>query len=227
MGWAVVQNPGPALADRSKPGARAAPKLARRMAASDALARARTVCEAFQIRVREAADEPALPGHSELTWARSAMRVERIAGGLAALGVHHADTVALLLGDRPERHLVAAAAMHLGAPTLALGSAEGLMGTAAGVVVTEPKFVGAVLEAQRAGAPVAEVVLVEGSDPRAIPLCELEGSRPAGFLFATRWRAVQPSDRLTLGLTHDEALARLRAGAALDPSPLLGLRLSA
>jgi long-chain acyl-CoA synthetase len=197
------------------------------MAPSDALARARTVCEAFQIQVREAADEPALPGQSELTWARSAMRVERIAGGLAALGVHHADTVALVLGDRPERHLVAAAAMHLGASTLSLRSAEGLMGTAAGVVVTEPKFVEAVLEAQRAGAPVAEVVLVAGSDPRAIPLSELEASHPAGFLFATRWRAVQPSDRLTPRLTHDEALERLRAGAALDPSPLLGLRLSA
>jgi non-ribosomal peptide synthetase component F len=197
------------------------------MAVSEALAAARTLCEAFQMRVREAADEPALPGDPQLTWARSAMRVERIAGGLAALGVRHGDTVAVLLRERPERHLVAAAAMHLGAPTLWLSSPEGLMAVGASVAVIEAGFLEGVLEAQRAGAQVAEVVLVAGRDPRAIPLGELESSRPAGFQFGLRWRAVQPTDWLTLDLTHGEALARLRAGAALDPSPLLGLSLGA
>jgi long-chain acyl-CoA synthetase len=225
MRWASVQNPASGLAARNKPGARRAPTLAHRVVVSHAVTSARTVCEAFQIRVCEAADEPALPGEGELTWARSATRVERIAAGLAALGVHHGDTVALLLGDRPERHLVAAAAMHLGAPTLPLRSAAGLIAAAASVVITEPDLVDGVLEAQRAGAPVAEVVLVAGRDPRAIELSELEASRPAGFEFATRWQTVRPSDRLTVGLTHEAALVRLRAGAALDPSPLLGLQL--
>ena len=195
------------------------------MADIDAVTVSRTLCEAFQMTVREAADQPVLDGDAELTWARCAVRVERIAAGLAALGVHHGDVVALLLNDRPERHLVAAAAMHLGAPTLPLRSATGLMNAGASVVVTEVRLLDDVLDAQAAGSPVAEVVLVEGCDERAIPLAELESSRPAGFEFAARWQAVQPGDRLTVGMTHDEALERLRAGAALDPSPLLGSQL--
>jgi long-chain acyl-CoA synthetase len=195
------------------------------MTMSVTLAAARTVCEAFQMTVREAADEPVLSGEPELTWARCAMRVARIAGGLVAFGVHHGDTVALLLANGPERHLVAAAAMHLGAPTLRLRAADELIYADASVVVTEAGFLDGVLEAQAAGAPVAEIVLVTGADPRAIPLAELEASRPAGFDFVTRWRAVQPSDRLTVDLTHAEALVRLRAGPVLDPRALLGLEL--
>ena len=42
-------------------------------------------------------------------------RVERIAAGLAALGVERGDTVALMLLNRPEFHLVDTAALHLGA----------------------------------------------------------------------------------------------------------------
>jgi hypothetical protein len=64
---------------------------------------------------------------------------------------------------------------------------------------------------------------VGGVDLRAIPLSELEASRPAGFEFGAHWRAVQPSDRLTVELTHGEALRRLRAGAPFGPSPLPGL----
>jgi long-chain acyl-CoA synthetase len=195
------------------------------MTVSVTLADARTLCEAFQMTVREAADEPVLAGEPELTWARCAMRVARLAGGLAALGVRHGDTVALLLSHGPERHLVAAAAMHLGAPTLRPRAAEELVGAGASVVVTEAGFLQGVLDAQDAGAPVAEVVLATGADPRTIPLCELEASRPAGFDFATRWRAVQPSDRLTVDLTHAEALVRLRAGPVVDPRALLGLEL--
>ena len=41
--------------------------------------------------------------------------MKRIAGGLAALGVGHGDTIALLLANRPEFNLIDAAAMHLGA----------------------------------------------------------------------------------------------------------------
>jgi long-subunit acyl-CoA synthetase (AMP-forming) len=195
------------------------------MVALEAVTSSRTLCEAFQLTVRRAAAEPALDGDTELTWGSCAVRVERIAAGLAALGVHHGDVVALLLTDRPERHLVAAAAMHLGAPILTLRSADGLMTAGASVVITENRLLDDVLDAQGAGAPVAEVVLVSGCDARAIPLAELESSRPPGFEFVARWQAVRPWDRLTVDLTHGEALERLRAGATLDPSPLLGLRL--
>ena len=50
-----------------------------------------------------------------ITWREYAERVERIAAGLAALGVERGDAVALMLLNRPEFHLVDTAALHLGA----------------------------------------------------------------------------------------------------------------
>src|ERR1700759_1140363 len=51
----------------------------------------------------------------EWTWAELRERVDALAGGLAALGVRHGDTVALMVGNRPEFHLADLAAMTLGA----------------------------------------------------------------------------------------------------------------
>ena len=89
----------------------AAPTLPRSFAAS-------TLCEAFQITAAERPDAVALrtPGGGvEISWAAYAERVRRIAGGLAALGIGHGDTVALMMTNRPEFNLVDTAAMHLGA----------------------------------------------------------------------------------------------------------------
>ena len=49
------------------------------------------------------------------TWREYAGRVQEIAAGLAALDVGHGDTVALMMTNRPEFHLVDTAALHLGA----------------------------------------------------------------------------------------------------------------
>src|SRR5439155_939888 len=50
-----------------------------------------------------------------LTWAQYAARVRSIAAGLAARDVGDGDTVALLLANRPEFHLIDTASIHLGA----------------------------------------------------------------------------------------------------------------
>src|ERR1039458_9096959 len=50
-----------------------------------------------------------------LTWSELLERVQAAAGGLAKLGVGHGDTVALMLGNRPEFHIVDLAAASLGA----------------------------------------------------------------------------------------------------------------
>src|SRR5438270_2050377 len=50
-----------------------------------------------------------------LTWSELRDRVDEVAGGLAKLGVTRGDTVALMLGNRPEFHLVDLAAATLGA----------------------------------------------------------------------------------------------------------------
>src|SRR5579884_2691137 len=41
-----------------------------------------------------------------LTWSQLLERVDALAGGLAKLGVGRGDTVAIMLGNRPEFHLV-------------------------------------------------------------------------------------------------------------------------
>jgi long-subunit acyl-CoA synthetase (AMP-forming) len=77
-----------------------------------------TLVEAFQLTAAAFADKPALRvAHSDdaITWAEYARRVERIAGGLAELGVGRGDTVAMLLPNCPQFHLIDVAAMHLGA----------------------------------------------------------------------------------------------------------------
>ncbi len=50
-----------------------------------------------------------------LTWSELLRRVEDVAGGLAKLGVGQGDTVAIMLGNRPEFHIVDLAAAMLGA----------------------------------------------------------------------------------------------------------------
>ena len=77
-----------------------------------------TVCAAFQATAAANPDAVALRtkgGEIEITWGEYAERVRRIAGGLHELGLRRGDTMALMLTNRPEFHLLDAAAMHLGA----------------------------------------------------------------------------------------------------------------
>src|SRR3954452_1857995 len=79
---------------------------------------ASTMCEAFQLTAAQRPDAVALRTPDDavsITWAEYAARVERLAGGLASLGVGAGDTVAIMLLNRPEFHLVDTAAVHLGA----------------------------------------------------------------------------------------------------------------
>ena len=78
----------------------------------------RTLPEAFQetARLHPGEGRIAHPGrHPHRYLGRVRERVERIAAGLAALGVGHGDTVGIMLANRPEFHLVDTAALHLGA----------------------------------------------------------------------------------------------------------------
>src|SRR5438128_8466061 len=82
------------------------------------LQNARSMCDAL---LRTAAAHPeqlALrtpDGSVELTYEQALARIRAIATQLRALGVGHGDTVGLMLVNRPEFHLVDAAAMLLGA----------------------------------------------------------------------------------------------------------------
>ena len=74
--------------------------------------------EAFRMTVEDHPDRVAVRTKDDevsLTWAQLRDRVDALAGGLAKLGVGRGDTVALMLGNRPEFHIADLAVMTLGA----------------------------------------------------------------------------------------------------------------
>jgi long-chain acyl-CoA synthetase len=198
---------------------------------------AATLCEAFQWTASERASSVALrtPGEgTSITFAEYAERVRAIAGGLAGLGVGRGDTVALMLLNRPEFHLVDTATLHLGATpfsvynTSTADQIQYLFGNARNsVVVTEPGF----LPVLRDVKGIEHVVLVEGDEAGTLPIARLEQSAPAGFDFEAAWRAVQPEDVATLiytsgttgppkgvELTHTSLMAEVRSMVARLPT---------
>jgi long-chain acyl-CoA synthetase len=178
---------------------------------------ARSLCEAFQITSAERGDALAVrsaDGATELTYAQLRDEVERVARGLHRLGVRAGDTVALMMVNRPEFHVVDLAAIHLGATPFSVYNTsspeqiEYLFGDAGNrLAIVERAFADRIPEG-------AEVVLVEELD-RLEPDDDLD--------FEASWRAVAPEDLLTLiytsgttgppkgvETTHANMLAELR-----------------
>ncbi|TDC86946.1 long-chain fatty acid--CoA ligase [Actinomadura sp. 7K507] len=205
------------------------------MDARDVPQSARSLAELFQRTAAARAGQIALRdsgGAVELTWREYAERVRRIAGGLASLGVRRGDTVALMLTNRPEFHLVDTAVLHLGATPFSVYNTSPSTQIAhlfrnAGnrVVVTERQWVTTV---GAAGGAVEHIVCVGGEAEGALTLADLEARRPEGFDFEAAWRAVGPEDLATLIYTsgttgppkgveveHRAILACLRSGLDL------------
>src|SRR5215211_5687452 len=79
---------------------------------------AQTMTEAFRLTVEDNPDRVAVRTKDDevsLTWSQLRDRVDALAGGLARHGVGRGDTVALMLGNRPEFHIADLAVMTLGA----------------------------------------------------------------------------------------------------------------
>jgi long-subunit acyl-CoA synthetase (AMP-forming) len=203
---------------------------------------AATLCEAFQRSASEMADEVALRtlgDATSITWREYAQRVRDLAAGLAGLGVKRGDTVALMLTNRPEFHLVDVAAMHLGAVAFSVYNTsspeqiEYLLGDADNrVIVTEAAFLERVQAAQPRCPALEHVVVVEALD-------ELAAGGKAGFDFDAAWQAVSPDDLVTLiytsgttgppkgvQLTHANVMAQWRAIHAVMPRPAGGRGIS-
>ncbi|WP_033295904.1 AMP-dependent synthetase/ligase [Amycolatopsis jejuensis] len=204
------------------------------MPAGDPLPAAKTVAELFQLTARAHRDRVAVrssDGRVEFTWGQYAERVERIATGLAALGVRRGDTVALMLTNRPEFHLVDTAVLHLGATPFSVYATSppsqiAFLFANAGnrLVVTEKQWVDTV---RAAGA--TQVVCAGRPVEGTVSLADVEAMRPERFDFAATWRSVQPGDLLTIiytsgttgqpkgvELEHRAMLASLRGGLDLD-----------
>src|SRR5207237_7842686 len=140
-------------------------------------------------------------GELTITWREYARRVRELAAGLAALGLGRGETLALMLVNRPEFHLVDTAAVHLGAVPFSLYNSSSadqieylINDSGARIVVTERAFLDSI-ERARAGCPSIEHVFVVDGAPS---LTELERSGGTDFDFDLRRRAVSPSYKLTM-----------------------------
>ena len=168
---------------------------------------ATTLNEAFRATVAGAPDRIAvrtLDDAVSLTYAELARRVDALAGGLARLGVRRGDTVALMIGNRPEFNLADLAVMTLGATpfslyqTLSPEQITYVVGDAgARLAIAERALLPNLLEARRELPALKQVILLDGDAAGTIPLGEVEGSNP-GFDAEAAWRAVTPDDLLTL-----------------------------
>ena len=154
----------------------------------------KTLCEAFQRTATGFSSRPALrtPGASTaITWGEYADRVRQVAGGLTDLGVRHGSTVALMLVNRPEFHILDTAAMHLGATPFSVYASASpdqiahlLSNADSRVLVTERQFLTTLSQVAHA---LDHVVV-------------LEDGLPTGHYrdFDTTWRGITSDDVATL-----------------------------
>lgn len=130
-----------------------------------------------------------------LTWREVNEEVERLAGGLAELGLERGDTFVAMLTNRPEFNLTELAASHLGAATYSVYNTSSpeqihFMLSHAGtrIAVTERQFIDRI---KASGVELDHLLVVEDGD--------LDGLGPADdFDFEARWRAIQPDDGICL-----------------------------
>ena len=160
---------------------------------------------------RTAAEHPdvvavRLPDDSvSLTWSQLLGRAEDVAGGLAKLGVGRGDTVAIMLGNRPEFHVVDLAAVLLGATPFSIyltyppAEIEYLVrDSECRLAIVEQAYMAALLEAREALPELEHVIVVDGAAPQnTIPLTAVEGSNP-DFDVAGALPEAGPDDVVTL-----------------------------
>jgi long-chain acyl-CoA synthetase len=140
-----------------------------------------------------------------LTWSELLGRVEAMAGGLWRLGVRRGDTVAIMLGNRPEFPIVDLAAAMLGATPFSIyvtyppEEIRFLISDAGSkVAIVEQAFLPAMLEARSDLPELEHVIVVDGEAPEGtLPLAVVEGSAPE-FDVAGAAAEVGPDDVLTL-----------------------------
>jgi long-chain acyl-CoA synthetase len=140
-----------------------------------------------------------------LTWAELLERVDAVAGGLAKLGVGPGETVAIMLANRPEFHIVDLATVTTGATPFSIyttypaAEIEYLISdSGARVAIVEQGFLTVFLEARKNLPALEHVIVVDGEPPAgAISLADVEGSNP-DFDAAAAASAVDADDVLTL-----------------------------
>ena len=167
---------------------------------------AQNLIESFEATVERLGDDVAIRTADDsvtLTWIEVRERSRAIAGGLAGLGVSKGDTVALLLGNRPEFIPIDLAAVSLGAvpfsiyPTLTPEQIQYVLSDAgAAVAVVETGLLDGLLEAKQSLPELEHVIVVDG-DGGTHTLDQVETADP-DFDPAPIVSQLEPDDLLTL-----------------------------
>ncbi|MEI7889254.1 MAG: AMP-binding protein [Actinomycetes bacterium] len=183
------------------------------------------------VAVRTADDEVSF------TWSQLLDEIDLIAGGLVGLGVARPDTVALMMGNRPEFHIADMAVVTAGGTPFSVYqtyTAEQikylLEDAAPKVAIVSSEYLAVMLEAQ-VGTSLETIITVDGETDPARPIlkawADVRGSNPS-FDARAAAEAVEESDVLTLiytsgttgppkgvELTHGNLLPVTRAVAEL------------
>jgi len=142
---------------------------------------------------------------TSLTYAALRARAERLARGLAGLGLRRGDTLALMLANRPEFNVADLAAVMLGAvpfsvyQTLPPEQIAYVVGdSGAGIAIVEQAYLPQFLQARADVPGLRHVVVIDGDAPSGtLTLAAVEGANQ-DFDLESAIRAVVPDDLLTL-----------------------------
>ena len=167
-----------------------------------------TLCEAFQRTVAANTDMVALRSHDgEVAWTFGEYgdQVKRTAAGLAAHGVGRGDTVGILMLNRPQFFPIDTAAVHLGATPFSIYATSSppqivhlLENSGAKVAFAEKLLLPGLIAAKEQSGSELTVVCIDSDEEGTITLDELIAAGEDDFDFEAAWKAVEPSDVLTL-----------------------------
>ena len=204
---------------------------------------ASTMAEAFRLTVEDHADRVAVRTKDDevsLTWAQLRDRVDALAGGLAGLGVRKGDTVALMLGNRPEFHVADLAVddarrdavldlpdVHGGADRVTSSATRARRWRSS----RRPTWTSSARRGRTCRALETLIVLEGARGADTVAWDAVEGADP-GFDPEPHWRAVEPEDVLTLiytsgttgppkgvQLVHRNIMAAVRSADAVVQLP--------
>jgi long-subunit acyl-CoA synthetase (AMP-forming) len=141
-----------------------------------------------------------------LTWSELLSEVESLAGGLSALGVGKGDSVAIMLGNRPEFHVADLAVVILGATPFSVYTTYPpeeigylLEDSGAKVAIVEQALLEPMRAATEQTGAVEHLIVVDGEAPDGtLAMTEVQRSCPEDFDAVAASAAVGPEDVLTL-----------------------------
>jgi len=165
---------------------------------------AQNLAKAFHATAERLADDPAIvAGGEEISWAELRQRVDRLAGGLAKLGVGKGDTVAMMMNNRPEFFLCDLAIVSLGGVPFSIyqtSSPEQIQyvvsDAGAKVAIVESMFLDVFNKAREDLPGIEHLVVIDGEGGEST-LADVETADP-DFDVTESVEAVEPDDLLTL-----------------------------